>query len=180
MKTQGYIHDGWFVLRLPEYIDTDYFYYLLTSPNVQEQIQLLANGAIVKNISGDLVKQVNLIYPKSLSEQKRIVAILDEAFAAIDRAKANVEKNLRNARELFESYLQGVFENPGEDWEERKLEEVLEKTETIDPTKTPNKQFIYIDVSSVNKENLTIENITPIIGKDAPSRARKLISNGSY
>jgi restriction endonuclease S subunit len=48
-----------------------------------------------------------------LSEQQRIVAILDEAFAAIAKAKANAQQNLQNAKELFESYLQGVFENKG-------------------------------------------------------------------
>ncbi|HEY62853.1 MAG TPA: restriction endonuclease subunit S, partial [Anaerolineae bacterium] len=52
-----------------------------------------------------------------------IVAILDKAFAAIDQAKANAEKNLQNSRELFESYLNKVFANPGEDWEEKKLGE---------------------------------------------------------
>lgn len=40
-----------------------------------------------------------------IAEQKRIVAILDEAFEGIDGAIANTEKNLANARELFESYL---------------------------------------------------------------------------
>jgi type I restriction enzyme S subunit len=44
-------------------------------------------------------------YPP-LPEQQRIVAILDEAFAAIDKAKANAEQNLKNAKELFEGYLQ--------------------------------------------------------------------------
>ena len=126
MKTDGYIHDGWFVFRLPDYIDKDYFYHLLTSPNVQEQIQSLGAGAIVKNISGDLVKRVDLTYPKSLPEQQRIVAILDDAFAAIAKAKANAEQNLKNAKELFESYLQGVFENKGEGWEEKKLGEIAD------------------------------------------------------
>jgi type I restriction enzyme S subunit len=126
MKTDGYIHDGWFVFRLPDYIDKDYFYHLLTSPNVQEQIQSLGAGAIVKNISGDLVKRVDVTYPKSLPEQQRIVAILDEAFAAITKAKANAEQNLKNAKELFESYLQGVFEKKGEGWEEKILDEVCE------------------------------------------------------
>ncbi len=46
----------------------------------------------------------------SSSEQKRIVSILDKVFEAIDKAKANAEKNLKNAKELFESYLQGVFD----------------------------------------------------------------------
>ena len=51
-------------------------------------------------------------------------AILDEAFAAIAKAKANAQQNLKNAKELFESYLQGVFENKGEGWEEKTLGEV--------------------------------------------------------
>jgi type I restriction enzyme S subunit len=47
-------------------------------------------------------------------EQKRIVTILDEAFEGISAAVANAEKNLANARELFESYLQSVFDTKGE------------------------------------------------------------------
>ena len=63
-----------------------------------------------------------------LPEQKRIVAILEKAFTAIDQAKANTEKNLKNARELFQSKLQETFANgklkidTGE-WEEKKLED---------------------------------------------------------
>ena len=62
-------------------------------------------------------------YPP-LPEQQHIVAILDEAFTAIAKAKSNAEQNLKNAKELFESYLQGVFENKGEGWEEKTLEQV--------------------------------------------------------
>ena len=60
-----------------------------------------------------------------LPQQKQIVAILDKAFAAIDTAKANAKQNLQNAKELFESYLQNVFENKGDDWEEKTLGEVV-------------------------------------------------------
>src|SRR5690606_31182161 len=59
-----------------------------------------------------------------LREQQRIVSILDECFTAIDKAKANAEQNLQNAKELFESYLQGVFEKKGDGWEEKTLGEV--------------------------------------------------------
>ncbi|MBU4486778.1 MAG: restriction endonuclease subunit S, partial [Candidatus Delongbacteria bacterium] len=61
------------------------------------------------------------------------------------------------------------------DWEEKKLGEVLQKTETINPTLEPDKEFVYIDVSSVNNETMAIENSSVIIGKTAPSRARKLV-----
>jgi type I restriction enzyme S subunit len=174
MKTDGYIHDGWFVLRLHKFIDTEYFFNLLSSPYVNDQFHKLASGSVVKNISGDLVKKVVLPIP-SLSEQQRIVAILDEAFAAIAKAKANAVQNLKNAKELFESYLQSMFENKGEGWEEKMFGEVLLKTESVDPTKKPDEEFIYLDVSSVNKETKEIENASSVMGKDAPSRARKLI-----
>ena len=52
----------------------------------------------------------------SLPEQRRIVVILDKAFAAIAIAKVNAEKNLQNARAVFESYLNEVFTKRGEGW----------------------------------------------------------------
>jgi len=62
-----------------------------------------------------------------------------------------------------------------EGWEKKTLGEVLQKTESIDPTRTPEKEFIYIDVSSVDNKTFTIETTTLLQGKNAPSRARKLI-----
>lgn len=65
-----------------------------------------------------------------LPEQQRIVAFLDEAFAAIARAKAHAEQNLQNAKALFESYLQGVFASTGsasggDGWEKSNLEDYI-------------------------------------------------------
>lgn len=124
MKTDGYIHDGWFVLHLHDFIDTEYFFQLLSSPYVNDQFHRLASGSVVKNISGDLVKKVILPIPP-LTEQKKIVAKLDKAFAEIDKAKTNAERNLKNAKELFESYLKGVFEN--DNWEETTIDNVCLK-----------------------------------------------------
>jgi len=174
MKTDGYIHDGWFVLRLYDFIDAEYFFQLLSSPYVNNQFHNLASGSVVKNISGDLVKKVVLPIPP-LTEQKRIVSILDKAFAEIAQAKANAEQNLKNAKELFESYLNGIFEKKGDDWEEKTLGEVCVKTETVNPKLEPKKEFVYIDVSSVNKETKIIEETTTLLGKEAPSRARKFV-----
>ncbi|MDB2442953.1 restriction endonuclease subunit S [Flavobacteriales bacterium] len=70
------------------------------------------------------IKKVTINFPKSLPQQKQIVSILDKAFAAIDRAKANAEQNLQNAKELFESYLQNIFENKGDDWEEKTIGDI--------------------------------------------------------
>ena len=57
-------------------------------------------------------------------EQKRIVAILDEAFEGIDKVVANTKKNLANARELFESYLNNIFTQKGDGWNEKRLGDV--------------------------------------------------------
>ncbi|MCC6150454.1 MAG: restriction endonuclease subunit S [Planctomycetes bacterium] len=62
-----------------------------------------------------------------LAEQQRIVGLLDEAFAGLATAKANAEKNLQNARALFESHIQSVFTQRGPGWVEKHLKEVCEK-----------------------------------------------------
>lgn len=66
-------------------------------------------GATISRLYNDNLKQIEIPFPKSLPEQQRIVSILDECFAAIDKAKANAEQNLKNAKELFESYLENLF-----------------------------------------------------------------------
>ena len=63
-------------------------------------------------------------FPISRAEQKRIVAILDESFEGIGAAAANAEKNLANARELFNVYLRSVLSQRGPGWEEKTLTEV--------------------------------------------------------
>jgi type I restriction enzyme S subunit len=69
-----------------------------------------------------------------LTEQHRIVAILDEAFESIAIAKANTEKNLQNARALFESHLQSVFTERGEGWAEKRLGDIAEVQSGGTPT----------------------------------------------
>lgn len=78
-------------------------------------------GATVQGVKLPFVKSLEIPLPP-LPEQQRIVTILDKAFAAIDQAKANAEQNLQNAKELFVSYLQGVFENG--DWETKTVQEI--------------------------------------------------------
>jgi type I restriction enzyme S subunit len=108
MKTSGYIHDGWFVLRLNEGIDTDYFYYLLSSAFVQDQFHHLAAGAVVKNISGDLVKQAILPIP-SLQEQKGIVSQFDALAAETQRLTRLYEQKLAALAALKKSLLHQAF-----------------------------------------------------------------------
>lgn len=59
-----------------------------------------------------------------LNEQKEIVSILDDAFASIDKAKANIERNIENAKELFQSKLNEIFSQTGEAWDKKTLGEL--------------------------------------------------------
>lgn len=123
MKTTGCIHDGWLMLHQPK-VDPDYLYHVLSSELVFNQFDRLAAGSTVRNLNIGLAKSVEIPYPP-LSEQHRIVRILDEAFVGLATATANAEQNLRNARVLFESHLQSVFTQRGKGWVEKRLEEIL-------------------------------------------------------
>jgi type I restriction enzyme S subunit len=105
-------------------LDRTFLKYLLLSDLAQHRIHEKGTGATVKGIKASLLKSIPIEFPPLL-EQQRIVGILDEAFEGIATAKANAEKNLHNARALFESHLQSVFTQRGEGWEETTLEHVL-------------------------------------------------------
>ena len=116
---------GYFVIRGKDFIFNKYIFYFLLTDEFNEQMEKLQKGASYPAVTDTEVKSILLRYPKSLPEQQRIVTILDECFAAIDKAKANAEQNLKNAKELFESYLQGVFENGK--WETKTIEDACDE-----------------------------------------------------
>ena len=92
---------------------------------LNDYIYSLARGTAQKNLNVPAFRKLLISYPKSTHQQQQIVATLDKAFAAIDKAKANAEQNLKNAKELFESYLQNVFENKGDNWVSSELNEFV-------------------------------------------------------
>ncbi len=91
-------------------LDDEYLFQLIQSNFVKGELLKKAERSLIPSMSIDHLK--NLLIPlPPLSEQCRIIAILDEAFAAIAQAKENAEKNLINSHELFETYLQEIFIN---------------------------------------------------------------------
>ena len=105
-------------------IDSSLLKYILKNPFFLKIAVDRKTGVAIRRIILKNLKQIEICFPKSISEQLRIVAILDSAFENIARAKESAEQNLKNANEIFESYLQSVFENKGEGWEEKKLGEI--------------------------------------------------------
>jgi len=130
----GFGSSEYMVIRAKKGILSQYVFYVLTTDRFRNRGKELMFGAVgLKRLSKDYVRDFLVPVPP-LTEQKQIVAIIDKAFAAIDTAKANAEQNLKNAKELFESYLQDVFENKGDDWEEKTLNEI---SENLDKQRIP-------------------------------------------
>ena len=123
------INDGLIVADLVRIraskVDTKYLCYHLNSPVTQTYINEQQKGTTRPRVRISVVRELPIFTPP-LSEQKRIVTILDQVFADIEKARATAETNLKNARELFDSYLQQVFSQRGEGWENKKWAEILE------------------------------------------------------
>jgi type I restriction enzyme S subunit len=124
-------------------IDLDYLYYSVISIDFKKYV----SGAAIPHIYFKDYKNEPFLW-MPLPEQQRIVAILDDAFAKTEKAKANAEQNLKNAKELFESYLQGVFEKKGDDWEEKRFDEICILQRGFDLPTHSRKEGIFPLVSS--------------------------------
>ena len=101
----------------------EFFNFYSQSINYLNAVDGETSGTTRKRISRNKLGEVIVPIPP-LHEQQRLLTILDEAFERIATAKANAEKNLQNAREVFESHLQSVFSIKGEGWVESSLEEL--------------------------------------------------------
>jgi type I restriction enzyme, S subunit len=99
------------------------FLFLILEGKLKETVSKQKLGNTMPYIKLGMLSDFLVPIPP-LDEQHRIVALLDEAFANFATAKANTEKKLQNARELFESHLQTLFAQRGEGWKDKTLEEI--------------------------------------------------------
>lgn len=133
------------------------FYFLSTR---EEENLRISAGAAQPNLSTEQIKDFDIPLPP-LPEQKRIVGILDEAFEGIATAKANAEKNLQNARSIFESHLQSVFTQRGKGWIIRKVSEVAKHSlgKMLDKAKNKGKLQPYLRNINVRWFNIDLSDL---------------------
>lgn len=138
---------GYAVLRSLGEVDHSFLFYWLFSESFSASMERLQKGASYPAVTNAEVLGQLIPYP-SLAGQSRIIAILDEAFEAISTAKANTEKSLQNAREVFESQLDTLFEKGGKNWLQKRLGDLCEIARGGSPR--PIQAFLTDDDDGVN------------------------------
>jgi type I restriction enzyme S subunit len=122
-----------------EMLNPSFLKYTLMSPQMQSIILEQATGATVSGIKAKLLKKVEISFP-SLSEQQRIVSLLDEAFVQVGIKITQAEQKLYNGKELFQSVIANIFSQKGEGWNEKTLGEMCENLDRMRIPITKNKR----------------------------------------
>lgn len=135
------------IIRLKEYLSPQYLLYYQMSNQYLKDVDSRVTGTTRSRISRKNLGLISIPIPP-LPEQKQIVAILDKAFAAIDQAKANIEKNIQNAKELFQSKLNQIISQKDEGWEEKRFKDVCVLQRGFDLPKRLREHGEYLLVSS--------------------------------
>jgi type I restriction enzyme S subunit len=138
------------IIRLvKDEMSPEFLHYALISNEYKDSLLKTGEkgGSTRQAITKAQIEDFSIKYPP-LPEQQRIVHVLDEAFASIAQAKSNTERNLVNARELFESYLQEAFAKKGDGWEEKSFEEICVLQRGFDLPKQSRTQGVHPLVSS--------------------------------
>jgi type I restriction enzyme, S subunit len=141
-----------------------YLPYFFDTFSAYDQLDRYITGATgIIHISNTGLKKLKIPLP-TYQEQQYIVSILDEAFAAIAKAKANAEQNLKNAKELFESYLKTAFEDKvhGEKFET--LDSLCELIVDCEHKTAPTQETGYpsIRTPNIGKGELILENVNRV------------------
>ncbi|MCW2119697.1 restriction endonuclease subunit S [Flavobacterium sp. 7A] len=145
-------------VRFKNYLIPQFVAYAFSTSTILERLEKMKSGTTsVVGIYYKSLKNLPLPIPP-LQEQQQIVAILDQAFEAIDQAKANIEKNIINAKELFQSKLNDIFSQKGDGWEEKSLNTICEvKDGTHDSPKYIDKE---LGIPFVTQKNILDDGIS--------------------
>lgn len=117
----GFGSSEYVVLRPGSGLTPEWLYYFLSREAFRVQGAGQMAGAVGhRRVAKEFIERYPIPIPPP-DEQRRIVSILDDAFKAIATTRANTERDLSNARELFKSHLQSVFDERPEGWVESRL-----------------------------------------------------------
>lgn len=141
-------------------INKDYLYLYLQSELFQKELASVSARSAQAGFSKADISPFDIVIPP-IPEQKRIVSILDTVFADLEQARAKTEQNLKNARDLFDSYLEQVFSQRGEGWEDSTLANICKikppKSEAREKlTDEDNISFVPMNCLGINRIDLDV------------------------
>jgi type I restriction enzyme S subunit len=154
--SEGAIASSLVIIRPSNEVLNEFILAYFQSDLCAEMIRDFRNGAAQPNLAATSLKKFRIPIPP-LAEQQRIVAVLDEAFAGLATAQAHAEKNLQNARELFDSYLETVFTQRGDGWVERRFEDLIHSS-MVGLTRSSREQNSENQYPYVKMNNITLDN----------------------
>lgn len=168
-------------LILDSVVHAMFLAYLFKSPLFKIGLSGGTRGTTIRGITRRALLG-SLIPLPPLEEQRRIVMRIEALMECIREARRLREEARREADRLWQSVLAETFPCPGSDlpegWRWVRLGEVCLPTEKLNPAKNPSAPFIYVDISSIDNGVGEIVSPKQLRGKDAPSRARKVIKTG--
>lgn len=117
LKIDGCIHDGWIAMSdYEKYLSSGYLYEILNSDKVQNYWKMKANnGGAMTNLNSDIVRDTIIPIP-SISEQNRIVGILDTFTSSIE----NLKQQIAQRRKQYEYYRDQLLDLEGKEGVEMK------------------------------------------------------------
>ncbi len=139
---------------LPEYL-----YNYFQTQTYWDTINAGVSGSAQGGFNASKLSELDIPFPPP-KEQQQIVSILDEAFATIEQATENVQRNLQNAKQLFQSELNSIFTKKGEGWVEKKIEDVTKVVNGFSFKSTdfsPNNKIKSIKITNVGVKEFVQE-----------------------
>ncbi|MDY4851651.1 MAG: restriction endonuclease subunit S [Prevotella sp.] len=147
-------------------IDNEYFNYYIKSPYFQKSLKTIVGGVAIPTLSQKKLGQLEIYFPTSYDEQRRIVSYLDSSFKLIDEIKNKALKSLTEAKALFQSALAEAME-PKEGWEEKTLKEVAKYRRGSFPQPYGKKEWYdgkgsmpFVQVADLQEDNFDLNDIT--------------------
>lgn len=165
---------GLAAIRTGPELNRDFLYYQLL--HLQPEIAG-REGAVFASINRAEIAALPIAFTH-MSDQKRIVAILDEAFEGIATVSVNVENNIRNARALLESHFQAIFTRRGEGWVETTLGAVTDGVFTGPFGSLLHKSdYVENGIPLVNPAHITDTGIEPDLRKTVSKQTAKRLES---
>lgn len=163
-----------------------WFKWFFLSSIFRKQLMRFSTSTTIKTIKSNWLKSIKIPLPK-IAEQKKIAEILSTVDYAIQKVDDAIEKTKGLKKGLMQELLTKGIEHKEfrdtdigripKEWKVKTLDETIEiNNELRDPrTQFPVRKFFYIDIDSIENEIGKIDKVKELIGKDAPSRAQRVV-----